>query len=217
MGNEVSQIYNNILPPRWWNGIDYTPIGQLGPLAINLFGVQDPTTGGVVGVEPFEHQSLDLPNEWNFDMTTQNPPTVGTSPSPVTKDIGGTLGDYVAPQVSISGQGANIVAGASPRWALAYKDPTQPAAQQQQAPAASGGNAFPGIVRSGSGTTYTVDIYKTGLGAGATSVSAKIIQISSTDSVPAGTGVIVVQTTRSLGGTQGSVTEYWAQPAVWLS
>ena len=58
-----------------------------------------------------------------------------------------------------------------------------------------GANCFPGFVVSGSGDTYQVSIYLTGLSGSATEVSVRQLLISNgvTYPIPAGAGVIVTK------------------------
>lgn len=64
-----------------------------------------------------------------------------------------------------------------------------------------GGGGFPGTIASGTGDTYTVTL-TTG-----ETITAKCLQISEGETIPADTGVVCVQ---------DSAGAYWFQVAVWL-
>jgi hypothetical protein len=78
--------------------------------------------------------------------------------------------------------------------------------QKQAAQSASGGsgNAFTGTVQSGSGNSYSVAL------SNGTTVTVTQLQIDPTDTIPAGTAVVVV------GRQSGGQTIYEMQAPVWL-
>lgn len=67
-----------------------------------------------------------------------------------------------------------------------------------------GNPGYPGIVVSGSGNTYQVQLSPMSVPVGPT-VSVKVLQIDSSQTIPAGTYLLVIQV--------GSF--YYAQPAIW--
>jgi hypothetical protein len=73
-----------------------------------------------------------------------------------------------------------------------------------QQPSAS--SAMPGQIQSGTGTTYTVTIYPSGLSGSTQNVTVTQLQIDNTQAIPAGTWVLVTQN----GGN------YYMQSPVWL-
>lgn len=68
------------------------------------------------------------------------------------------------------------------------------------------GKAYAAVVTGGSGDTYEVSVYKNGLTLAPVTATAKQLQIHPTETIPAGTWTIVVQ---SDGG-------YYMQVPVWL-
>ena len=76
-------------------------------------------------------------------------------------------------------------------------------------PTLPGSSTFPGVVTGGSGDTYTMTIYKTGLTGPTTSVSVKQLQINN-DSIPNGTWALV-----SLNNTPDGP-QYTMQVPVWV-
>lgn len=215
----ISQIYNHIYPDRFWNGVDYTPLAQLGPLAIGVFG--DQTEEGHIGVTDVSfdnaHQSLDLPSDAFWDMLTQNPPAERgqISPSRSVSDIGGTLGDYIAPQVNFpeNPRAVNMVlGGASPTWPLGYRDPTT------QSPTGSSalGGGIPAKIKSGKGTKYTITLYEKGPNQRGTDVQATCLQIDANDTIPKDTFVMATSINVSRTAGADAQTVYYFVVPIWL-
>mgnify|MGYP000909049653 CR=1 FL=1 len=74
-----------------------------------------------------------------------------------------------------------------------------------------GGGGFPGLVVSGSGDLYEVDVYERGTGEPPTRRFVRIMQIDEDATIPAGTGLLVARVTNG-----SNVFEYYSQVAVWL-
>lgn len=76
-----------------------------------------------------------------------------------------------------------------------------------------GGGGILGLVTSGSGDTYQVDLYANGKNSASTaSVTVLIPQIADDEDIPDGTWIGGIMQVTSDAGT----TEYWYQPPVWL-
>ncbi len=80
-------------------------------------------------------------------------------------------------------------------------------------PSGNGTSTFPGVVTGGSGSTYTMNIYKSGTNGTPESVSVKQLQISG-DNVPAGTWALVSKGFKVVSGV--TQVEYTMQIPVWL-
>ena len=78
---------------------------------------------------------------------------------------------------------------------------------EDQPVVASTSNVFAGEIVSGSGDTYTVNVYENGLSSGAVTRSVRQLQIDSGDTIPAGTWAMIGK------GKDGS---YFMQVPVWL-
>lgn len=74
-------------------------------------------------------------------------------------------------------------------------------------------SVYPGVVTGGSGSTYTMNIYKNGLSGPTESVSVKQLQITG-DSVPTGTWALVAKGTKTVAGVP--TPEYTMQIPIWL-
>lgn len=211
---EVSQLFNNIVPPKTWNGVDYTPLASLEPIYIGSIGDQNnfgiPIVTDVQWDDPSE--SLDATKEYDFDMTTQSPTGVGNSLTPVIGDYGGTLGDYIAPQIRFAQSNVNVALSTTPapRFPSRYGDITQqPTAPT---PTSTSGGGIPGQIQSGSGTSYQVKIFPNGLSKASKTVTATCLQIASSETIPVGTWVSILNTkTATTGGTD----EYWFNIGIW--
>jgi hypothetical protein len=81
-------------------------------------------------------------------------------------------------------------------------------------PAIGGTSTYPGIVTGGSGSTYTVNIYKKGLTGAPESVTVTQLQIHTGENIPAGTWALIAKGTKTVGGV--SSVEYTMQVPVWL-
>jgi hypothetical protein len=218
---EVSQIFNNILPPKWWNGVDYTPQAMLEPIFIGSPNDQSVPSGGVTGITfDNRHDSLELSPEYDFNMSTQNPPTTGNMPTSVIGGYGGTLGDYNSPQIQIGSPNKDIQFNQiEPKFPLRYGDTQQQ--QQQQKQATTGASSFPGFVISKAGSTvlYNCSMYRKGLDNDPEVVQVRILQIDPTDTIPANTGIMISEikaTRKDDFGAPVAVTLYYGQVAVWL-
>jgi hypothetical protein len=89
---------------------------------------------------------------------------------------------------------------------------TNPDGQTSGGGASVGGTAaptcFPGLVVSGSGSDYLVNIYPNGIGNAAVEVTVTQLQIDPSQTIPPGTAALVTKT------TDGS---YYMQVPVWLT
>ena len=82
-------------------------------------------------------------------------------------------------------------------------------------PSKAGSSCFPAEVVSGSGSTYTMKIYKNGVGGPSITVpGCKQLEIATDESIPAGAWTLVAETTRIVSGS--AVTEYSMQFPVWM-
>jgi len=194
IGNEVNLIYNNIQPPVFWDGISYTPIANLGPVIID--GVGEQSANGSIGPgdiqESEDTQRLRTPDELIANLDNQSPKGIGLdkeTPTPVTGDYGGTLGDYISPTYSLGDSIEVQDVGPPPLFQMSYAQPTK---SQPAKSTGKGGNAFPGYIIGGSGTVYQVAAHFSGMKAPPTTVSATCLQLSKDETIPPGTAIIIV-------------------------
>lgn len=85
--------------------------------------------------------------------------------------------------------------------------PTTPTEEEDETPSAS---TYPGQVAGGTGTEYTVSLYLSGTSAGATEVTATALGVAETETVGAGTWVMV----SAVPGEDDEVSYYFT-PVVW--
>jgi hypothetical protein len=83
-------------------------------------------------------------------------------------------------------------------------------------PAASKPGCYPGVVQSGSGTTYQVKIFKSGLDKPGVVVTAKQLDIDPTDTIPVDTWAIVGETIKTEVATGKVTSDYFMQVPIFL-
>lgn len=82
-------------------------------------------------------------------------------------------------------------------------------------PSTNQASVFPGKITSGTGDTYTVDIYENGLDGEATSVTVTQMQIDGDSEIPVDSWAAVLKNTYT-NDDGDSITEYTMQVPVWL-
>lgn len=141
---------------------------------------------------------------------TRRPYTFGSDPTQLT-DTGN-----VAPEIITRVDAASIASvGSKPAGTTKYQyDKQKVDAGNIEIP---GTTVFPGKVTEGSGDTYTVDVFYTGIGDAATSTAnVKQLQIDSAETINPGTWVLVNRVVKI--NQDGSFTvNYYMQVPVWMS
>ncbi len=163
--------------------------------------------GSVSDTGPPGHNSDNLNDHKRAIDSIGRPDTLGTrNPSDAADSLIATnyFSDLINPEIT-----------ATPTWDYVLRDAAIPP-PDMYLKSPGGANAFPGFVISGSGSSYSVRMYRHGLDADSETVSATQLQITSSEQLPAETAVIVVEITSIPEENQESQKFYYIQAPVWL-
>lgn len=225
--NAISVSYDNRKRPHYGNpapGQDLDPI--VSPILDNTIGALDDT---VPEAYPPVDQKYDLSTNPNPNLNISAIPARVRVPSP--KDVPEYFLDSYPKGLgnpSVTAKAVDVTYGPdntgvleTGTWVmiqpLTYSETKNGETKQHTIryflPSGNGTSTFPGVVTGGSGSTYTMNVYKKGLNGTPESVSVKQLQIAN-DSIPSGSWALVSKGSKTVAGVTS--VEYTMQMPVWL-